>query len=143
MHHRIKIYFLNCNIIVFKPSLVAGSVQGPGSGFWPGRPDQFLILKKIQNGVVLVKKQKTKVNGLQPCFWPWSTESPGHDFFYFFYQPDPVPAPSRSGLGSTHLTEPGVKTRCNIQMSQIFPQLDGQAHIHPSVSSFSTSYPLL
>jgi hypothetical protein len=57
MRHRIKIYFLNCNIIIFKPSLVAGPVQGRGSGFWPGQPDQSLILKKIQNGVVLIKKK--------------------------------------------------------------------------------------
>ena len=139
MHHRIKIYFVNCNIIIFKPSLVAGSVQDPGSGFWPGRPDQSLILKKIQNGVVLVKK-KTKVNGLQPGF-DGSTESPGPDFFYFFISP--AWFQSRVGRISGWPAEPGVKTRCNIQMGQIFPQLDGQAHIHPSVSSFSTSYPLL
>jgi hypothetical protein len=43
--------------IVFKP----GPVQGPGFGFWPGRwvGRVNLYFKKIQNGVVLVKKQKS------------------------------------------------------------------------------------
>jgi hypothetical protein len=41
-------------------------------------------------------KKKTKINGLQPSFWPGQL---GHDFSYFF-QPDPVPAlgrPARPG----------------------------------------------
>jgi hypothetical protein len=60
-------------IIIFKP----GPVQGLGSGFWPshrvGRVN--LYFKKIQNGVVLVKK--TKVDGLQPSFWPGFDGSAG------------------------------------------------------------------
>ena len=45
--------------IVFKP----GPVQGPGSGFWPGHrvltgsAGWIPILKKIQNGIVLVKNK--------------------------------------------------------------------------------------
>jgi hypothetical protein len=47
---------------VFEP----GPVQGPGSGFWPGHrvlagsAGSIPILKKIQNGVVLVKKKKSQ-----------------------------------------------------------------------------------
>jgi hypothetical protein len=82
--------------IVFKPGPMADPVQGPGFGFWPGRQvgRVNLYFKKIQNGVFLVKKKqkKTKVNGLQPGFWPgfagstrWVGQvTPGHDFSYFF-----------------------------------------------------------
>jgi hypothetical protein len=53
-----------------------------------GLAESILILKKIQNDVVLVKK---KVNGLQlgfaglTCQVGWVT--PGHDFSYFFFNP--------------------------------------------------------
>jgi hypothetical protein len=45
------------------------------------------ILKKIQNGVVLVKKQKKKSTGCNrvlPGHWVNLPGRPGHDFFYFF-----------------------------------------------------------
>jgi len=67
---------------VFKPGQLAGPVQNPGSKFWSGHRvltgsvGSISILKKIQNGVVLVTK-KTKVNGLQPGFWPGFVGSPG------------------------------------------------------------------
>jgi hypothetical protein len=59
-----------------------------------GSARSISILKKIQNGVILVKKnktKKTKVNGLQPGF-AGSTRrvdrvKPGHDFSYFFFNP--------------------------------------------------------
>jgi hypothetical protein len=83
---RVQPRFQMQNTIVFKP----GPVQGPGSGFWPG---QSLFLKKIQNGVVLVKK---KINGLQPGF-VGSTESPGYDFFYFLSSTRPGSSPGSAG----------------------------------------------
>ena len=68
--------------IVFK----SGPVQDRGSGFWPDHPGQFLFFKKYQNGVVLVKE--TKINELQPGFWPGFAESIESYwimiFFYFF-----------------------------------------------------------
>ena len=56
-------------LIVFKPGLVAGPVQGSGSGFWLGHQvaQVNLYFKKNQNDVVLIKK--TKVNGMQLAFW--------------------------------------------------------------------------
>ena len=48
------------------------------------------ILFFNQNDVILVKKQKTKVNGLQPDFWPGFVESAGsHQIFssLFFFNP--------------------------------------------------------
>jgi hypothetical protein len=92
---------------VFKPGSVAGPVQGPGFGFWPGRPGQFLFLKKIQNGIVLVKK---KFNGLQPGFWPGFAGSTGSWLMLFFHQHGPVLAPGRPGPGSTLRAGPGFKT---------------------------------
>jgi hypothetical protein len=74
--------------IVFRPGLV----QGSSSGFWP---DQFFVFLKNQNNVVLVKKKKTKVNGLQP----------GHTGFFlslFFLQPGPVPALDQPGPELTY-----------------------------------------
>jgi len=104
---------------VLRPGLVAGPVQGSGSGFWPGhrvwpgRPGQF-FKKKNQNDVVLVKKKtkKTKANGFVTGSWPGlarSAGSPGHTGFFlppFFRQPGPVPAPGRPGPGSTRQAGP-------------------------------------
>jgi len=73
------------------------------SGWWVK-----FYFKKIQNGVVLVQKEKkTKVNGLQPGFdriFPgqpgcWVNPLviqviPGHDLS-FFYQLSQIPAPGR------------------------------------------------
>jgi hypothetical protein len=45
-------------IIVFRPD----PVQGPGSGFWPGRPDQFFYLKKSKWRRFSKKKKSTGCN---------------------------------------------------------------------------------
>ena len=48
-------------IIIFKFGPVADRIQDPDSGFWPGHQVGRInpyFLKKIQNGVVLVKKPK-------------------------------------------------------------------------------------
>jgi hypothetical protein len=59
-----------------------------------------------QNDIVLVK---TKVNGLLLGFWPGRRVSPP-SHTEFFLQPDPVPAPGRSGPGSTREAGPSFKT---------------------------------
>jgi hypothetical protein len=72
--------------MVFKPD----PIQARVSGFdrVTGSARSIPIFKKIQNGVVLVKK--TNVNGLQPGFLP---DQPGrriisdHSLFYFFINP--------------------------------------------------------
>ena len=51
--------------MVFKPDPIQARV--PGFDRVTGSARSIPIFKKIQNGVVLVKK-KTKVNGLQPGF---------------------------------------------------------------------------
>ena len=68
---------------------------GPRPGFRVltgslGRPGQIFFIN--QNNIVLVKKTKTKVNGLQPSFWlglAGSTRrtAPGFFFSYFFINP--------------------------------------------------------
>jgi len=66
--------------------------------------------KKFQKDVVLVKKKKTKVNGLQPGFWPGQPGHTGSWLMLFFHQPGPVPAPGQPGPGSTRRAGPGFKT---------------------------------
>jgi len=69
-------------------------------------------LKKNQNDVILVKKKKQKSMGCNRFligFCRVIRVTPSHDFFYFF-QPGPVPAPGRSGPGSTRQAGPGFKT---------------------------------
>ena len=91
------IYICLVKTIVFKLGPVAGPVQDPGSGFWPGHRVGPVnpYLKKIQNNIVLVKK--TKVNGLQPGFAgsPGRSGHTGSWLFLFFHQPGPIPAPGR------------------------------------------------
>jgi len=60
------------------------------------------ILKKIQNDVVLVKK--TKVNELQPGFWPGFAGSTG-SWLFLFFSTRPGSSP-----GSTRRAGPGFKT---------------------------------
>jgi hypothetical protein len=55
--------------IVFKPGSVAGLVQGPGSGFWPGhRVGRVNLYFKKNSKRRRFSKKKTTVNGLQPGF---------------------------------------------------------------------------
>jgi hypothetical protein len=61
-------------------------------------PRSILIFLKNQNDIILVKQKKTKVNGLQPGFWP------GHSGFWlslFFLKLGLVPASGWPGPGST------------------------------------------
>jgi hypothetical protein len=70
----------------------SGGRPGPRPGFRV-LTGSILIFKKIQNGVVLVKKKK--LNGLQPGFWPDFAGSAGSWLMQFFHQPGLVPAPGR------------------------------------------------
>ena len=106
------------NIIVLRPSLVVGPVQGPGSGFWPshqvGRVSSFFVLNL--NNIVLVKKKiKKKVNGFTTgSCW---VNPPGHTGFFlplFFLQPGQVPAPGWPSLESTRRVRPDFKTMLNM-----------------------------
>jgi hypothetical protein len=102
--------------IVFKPSPVQGLVPGFDRVVRVGRVNPY-FKKIIQNGVPLVKKKQTKINGLQPSFWPGRRVNPpgrsGHAgswLILFFYQASPVPALGRPGRGSTRRVGPGFKT---------------------------------
>jgi hypothetical protein len=82
-YYIIKIKKVIVGAIVFKPGSVAGPVQGPGCGFWPGHSDQIFL---NQNDVVLEKK----ISRLQPCFWPGQLGrrvTPDFSFPYFFFNP--------------------------------------------------------
>jgi hypothetical protein len=99
--------FIFVIFLVLLPSIVfkLGPVQGPGSGFWPGHRVGRIIpyLKKIQNGVVLVKKKqkKTKINGLQPSFWPGVSGSAGsHRIMTFHIFSSTRPGFSHGSAGS-------------------------------------------
>jgi len=98
-----KYHFILKNLIsrieVFKSGLVDGPVQVSSFNRVIGSSWSISILKKIQNNVVLEKK--TKINGLQPDFWPVFTGSTGSVeswLFLFFLQPDQIPAPNRAGF---------------------------------------------
>ena len=65
--------------IVFKPD----PVQGSGSGFWPGHRVVRVNLYFKKKSKRRRFSKKKEVNGLQPSF----AGSPGHDFFYFFFNP--------------------------------------------------------
>jgi len=85
----LKSIYLMVRIIVFK----LGLVQGPGSGFWSGRPGQFLFQKNSKRHHFSKKNKSQRVaTGFLTgfCRVNWVTEStgrvvPGHDFFYFFF----------------------------------------------------------
>jgi len=90
-------------LIVFKP----GPVQGPVSRFWSSHRIRrsILILKKIQKGVVLVKKKnKKKSQRVATGFFRACRVTPGHDFSYFLS--------TRPGFnpGSICQARPGFKT---------------------------------
>ena len=100
--------------IFFRP----GPIQDPGSGFWQGhrvaRVNSFFFKSKRRRF-----SKKTKINGLQPSFWPGlarSTGSPGQqghtEFFLslFFLQPGPVPVSSQLNSRSIYQTRPYLKT---------------------------------
>jgi len=87
-------------VIVFKPGLMAGPVQGPGSGFWPGyqvaRVNSFFLKKSKWCHF----SKKTNVNKLQSGFWPsliGSTRQTtgSHRVFPFF-----IFSSTRSGFSS-------------------------------------------
>jgi len=101
-HENAPVKWTSPLIKVLRSGPVAGPVQGPGSGFWPGhrvwpgRPGQFLK-KKNQNDVVLVKKTKKKVNGFVTGSCRVNRVDPpgqpGYTGFFlpsFFHQPGPV-----------------------------------------------------
>jgi hypothetical protein len=48
------------------------------------------IFKKIQNGVVLVKKNQLVATGFLTGFFRVNWVTPGHDFSYFFHQPGKI-----------------------------------------------------
>jgi hypothetical protein len=93
-------------IIVFRPGLV----QGPGSGFWSGhriaRVNFFFKSKRRYFS------KKTKVNELQPGFWPDLAGSSGQPAGSHRVFPFPIFSSSRPGSspGSTCQAEPGFKT---------------------------------
>ena len=74
--------------IVFKP----GSIQDSGSEFWPAYQvltESIPIFKKIQNGIVLVKKQKKKSTDYNRVLPGHRVDrvTPNYNFFYFFIIP--------------------------------------------------------
>jgi hypothetical protein len=88
----IHVVLLVVSGIIFKP----GPVQNLDSRFWPGRPGQFLFLKKSKRR----RFDKKKINKLQSSFWPGFAGSSrqvilSHKLFLFFLQPGPVPIPDR------------------------------------------------
>jgi hypothetical protein len=107
------------NIIVLRPSLVVGPVQGPGSGFWPshqvGRVSFFFYFKSKQHRFSKKNKKKIKVNGFTTgSCW---VNPPGHTGFFlplFFLQPGQVPAPGWPSLESTRRVRPDFKTMLNM-----------------------------
>jgi len=63
-----------------------------------GLAESISILKKIQNGIVLVKKKKQKSTDCYRVLLGQPGRqvgrvTPSHDFSYFFHQLDPIPAP--------------------------------------------------
>jgi hypothetical protein len=85
--------------IVFRP----GSVQGPGSWFWPGHRVARVNVFLNQNDVILLKTKKQKSTGCDRVF---DRVLPSHTGFFlplFFLQPSPVPTPGRPA-------GPGFKT---------------------------------
>jgi len=85
MHLFVKFKYYTRQDIVFKPGPVAARIPG-----FDRVTGSIPILKKIQNGVVLVKKQKSTGRNRVLLGQPgrrvgWVT--PGHDFFYFFINP--------------------------------------------------------
>ena len=95
---------LKCSkTIVFKPGQVASSVQDSGSGFWPGHQVGRVnpYFKKIQNGIVFVKKSTGCIpvfNRVFPSQSDYRVNLQGHirsSLFLFFFQPGPVPAPDQ------------------------------------------------
>jgi len=90
--------------IVFRPDLVADPVKDLGSGFWPSCRVNFVFFKLKRRRF----SKKTKVNGLQPGFWPGLAESAEFFLSLFFLQPGLVPALDRPArvlklcLGSSH-----------------------------------------
>jgi len=107
-------HVLNENIIVLRPSSVAGPVQGPGSGFWAGhqvgRVNSFFY-KKIKTASFSKKNKSQRVCN-RSC-WVNPLGHPGHAGFFllpFFLQPAPVPAPGRPSPGSTRRAGSGFKT---------------------------------
>jgi len=107
---------------VFKP----GPVQGPGSGFWPGRPGQFLFLKNSKRRHF---SKKTKVNELQPGFLPGfagstgSLGQPGHHqvmAYAIFSSTRPGSSP-----GPTSRADPPGQTGFqNMVRKEIYPQFE-------------------
>jgi hypothetical protein len=89
-------------IIVFRPD----PVQGPGSRFWPGRPDQFFYLKKSKRR----RFSKKKSTGCNQVFD--RVNPPSHTRFFFplfFLQPGLVSTPGKPGPGSTYRAGPDFK----------------------------------
>jgi len=108
--------------IVLRPGPMAGPVRGPGFGFWRdhrvGRVNSLFLKKSKRRHFSKKKKQKsTGCNRFLTRFCRVSRVNlPGHPshteswLFLFFFQPDPVPVPGRSGPGSTRRVGPGFKT---------------------------------
>ena len=84
-------------------------MAGPGSGL----SKSIIIFKKNKKKYYFSKK--TKINGLQPGFWPGLAGSTGliglHQVFSssIFLQPGPVPAPEQPGPRSIRQAGPGFK----------------------------------
>jgi len=85
---------------------VVGPVQDPGSGFWPGHRVGPVnpYLKKIQNNIVLVKKQKSTGCNRVLQGHRVGRVTLGHDFSYFFINP------ARFQPQVDHRAGPGFKT---------------------------------
>jgi len=91
-----------------------------------GLSGSILVFLKNQNEVILIKK--TKVNGLQPSFWPGlagSCRSPGHLGFWFFlfflnparFQPRILSRPAEPGRVSKLWFEIFYEEKCQTPLS--------------------------
>jgi hypothetical protein len=97
-----KYHFILKNLIsrieVFKSGLVDGPVQVSSFNRVIGSSWSISILKKLQNNVVLEKKQKsTGCNRIFDLFLPGQPGRSSHDFSYFFF--NPTRFQPRTGLG--------------------------------------------
>ena len=95
---------------------VRSKTQVPDFDRVTGSPESILFFLKSKRRRF---SKKTKINGLQPSFWPGlarSTGSPGQqghtEFFLslFFLQPGPVPVSSQLNSRSIYQTRPYLKT---------------------------------
>jgi hypothetical protein len=111
-----------------------------GFGQVTGSPESIYFLKSKRRRF----SKKTKINRLQPSFWPGQ---PGHTRFFiplFFLQPNPVPAldrPNRPDLGSTRRAS-RVSKLCSLPCPLTIDLMWSYLHFRESSFRSSLSNPI-